>query len=186
MSGDDDNTSAGVQDVADDAQNPPKDEPVPATIEDVKPPVVEPPPPSPPPPPPSVPPDTVPPPAEPVAIYPEDAPTVPTAEDSVARPLNVTDALGYLDCVKQQFADQSDVYNRFLDIMKDFKSQLCVHIRLILSSKPHRCAGLIPQASLNVSRHFSVATLRSFKVSTHSCPLVIVSNVLLMPTIWTS
>ncbi|EKM56381.1 uncharacterized protein PHACADRAFT_172101 [Phanerochaete carnosa HHB-10118-sp] len=41
----------------------------------------------------------------------------------MARPLNVTDALGYLDCVKQTFADQSDVYNRFLDIMKDFKSQ---------------------------------------------------------------
>ncbi|KAF5555154.1 transcription regulatory protein [Fusarium napiforme] len=33
------------------------------------------------------------------------------------------DALTYLDQVKVQFHDQPDVYNRFLDIMKDFKSQ---------------------------------------------------------------
>jgi len=39
------------------------------------------------------------------------------------RPLNVKDALSYLDQVKIQFGDQQDVYNRFLDIMKDFKSQ---------------------------------------------------------------
>lgn len=42
------------------------------------------------------------------------------------RPLNVTDALSYLDAVKVQFQDQPDVYNRFLDIMKEFKSQLYV------------------------------------------------------------
>ncbi|KAI0078868.1 hypothetical protein K474DRAFT_1770646, partial [Panus rudis PR-1116 ss-1] len=39
------------------------------------------------------------------------------------RPLNVTDALTYLDTVKNQFHEQPDVYNHFLDIMKDFKSQ---------------------------------------------------------------
>ncbi|KAJ3048832.1 Transcriptional regulatory protein sin3 [Rhizophlyctis rosea] len=39
------------------------------------------------------------------------------------RPLNVKDALSYLDQVKIQFSDQPEVYNRFLDIMKDFKSQ---------------------------------------------------------------
>lgn len=39
------------------------------------------------------------------------------------RPLNVTDALSYLDAVKVQFQDKPDVYNHFLDIMKDFKSQ---------------------------------------------------------------
>lgn len=37
--------------------------------------------------------------------------------------LNQQDALSYLDQVKVQFVDQPDVYNRFLDIMKDFKSQ---------------------------------------------------------------
>lgn len=40
------------------------------------------------------------------------------------RQLNVTDALSYLDAVKVQFQDQPEVYNQFLDIMKDFKSQL--------------------------------------------------------------
>ncbi|KAL6304795.1 hypothetical protein BKA93DRAFT_817270 [Sparassis latifolia] len=40
------------------------------------------------------------------------------------RPLNVTDALSYLDAVKVQFQDKPDVYNHFLDIMKDFKSQM--------------------------------------------------------------
>ncbi|KAI7871546.1 hypothetical protein BDF14DRAFT_1873462 [Spinellus fusiger] len=39
------------------------------------------------------------------------------------RPLNVKDALTYLDQVKLQFSDQPEVYNKFLDIMKDFKSQ---------------------------------------------------------------
>jgi hypothetical protein len=33
------------------------------------------------------------------------------------------DALSYLDQVKVQFVDQPDVYNLFLEIMKDFKSQ---------------------------------------------------------------
>ncbi|KAK0548054.1 hypothetical protein OC846_004628 [Tilletia horrida] len=37
--------------------------------------------------------------------------------------LNVKDALSYLDQVKVQFQSSPDVYNRFLDIMKDFKSQ---------------------------------------------------------------
>ncbi|KAG0174310.1 Transcriptional regulatory protein sin3 [Apophysomyces sp. BC1015] len=39
------------------------------------------------------------------------------------RPLNVKDALTYLDQVKFQFPGQPEVYNKFLDIMKDFKSQ---------------------------------------------------------------
>ncbi|KAF5366942.1 hypothetical protein D9757_010834 [Collybiopsis confluens] len=41
----------------------------------------------------------------------------------VVRPLNVTDALSYLDAVKHQFSEKPEVYNKFLDIMKDFKSQ---------------------------------------------------------------
>ncbi len=43
---------------------------------------------------------------------------------SMDRPLNVTDALSYLDAVKSQFHDQPDVYNQFLDIMKEFKHEL--------------------------------------------------------------
>ncbi|KAF8189362.1 histone deacetylase complex, SIN3 component [Pholiota molesta] len=42
---------------------------------------------------------------------------------SLDRPLNVTDALTYLDAVKSQFQDQPDVYNHFLDIMKEFKNE---------------------------------------------------------------
>jgi len=41
----------------------------------------------------------------------------------VARQLGVDDALAYLDKVKRQFNDKIDVYNRFLDIMKNFKAQ---------------------------------------------------------------
>lgn len=37
--------------------------------------------------------------------------------------LRVQDALGYLDQVKSKFNDQPVVYNQFLDIMKEFKSQ---------------------------------------------------------------
>lgn len=46
------------------------------------------------------------------------------AQKSPDRPLNVTDALSYLDAVKVQFQDKPDVYNHFLDIMKDFKSEV--------------------------------------------------------------
>lgn len=37
--------------------------------------------------------------------------------------LKVEDALTYLDQVKLQFGNQPQVYNDFLDIMKEFKSQ---------------------------------------------------------------
>lgn len=37
--------------------------------------------------------------------------------------LKVEDALSYLDQVKYQYADQPQIYNNFLDIMKEFKSQ---------------------------------------------------------------
>jgi hypothetical protein len=55
---------------------------------------------------------------------PPAAPTAPQRTPEINRPLNVTDALSYLDAVKVQFQDQPDVYNKFLDIMKDFKSQV--------------------------------------------------------------
>jgi paired amphipathic helix protein Sin3a len=46
------------------------------------------------------------------------------ASPEMGRALNVTDALSYLDAVKVQFNEKPEVYNRFLDIMKDFKSQV--------------------------------------------------------------
>lgn len=51
------------------------------------------------------------------------AATTPTITDSAARPLNVTDALTYLDLVKSRFRERPEVYNQFLDIMKEFKGQ---------------------------------------------------------------
>jgi paired amphipathic helix protein Sin3a len=64
-----------------------------------------------------------------VAHAPGAAPPAPIAAAPAAamdgpRPLNVIDALSYLDAIKAQFVDRPDVYERFLEIMKDFKSQL--------------------------------------------------------------
>lgn len=53
---------------------------------------------------------------------------------NVYRPLNVKDALSYLDQVKVQFYCQADVYNNFLDIMKDFKSQRYVSFSFLKNS----------------------------------------------------
>ncbi|XBW34724.1 hypothetical protein QEN19_000291 [Hanseniaspora menglaensis] len=44
-------------------------------------------------------------------------------EDEMYRPLNVKDALSYLEEVKIQFYNRPAVYNSFLDIMKEFKAQ---------------------------------------------------------------
>lgn len=52
------------------------------------------------------------------------SPVDPQSYAPMDRPLNVTDALSYLDAVKVQFQDQPDVYNHFLDIMKEFKNEL--------------------------------------------------------------
>ena len=42
---------------------------------------------------------------------------------NIAICVQVEDALSYLDQVKLQFGNQPQVYNDFLDIMKEFKSQ---------------------------------------------------------------
>ncbi|KAL2312242.1 Paired amphipathic helix protein pst3 [Schizosaccharomyces pombe] len=39
------------------------------------------------------------------------------------RPLDVNDALSYLELVKYYFSERREIYNRFLEIMRDFKSQ---------------------------------------------------------------
>jgi paired amphipathic helix protein Sin3a len=86
------------------------------------------------------------------SVKPDPAPTengsgngipAPPASDSVQgngsnnnRPLNVTDALSYLDAVKVQFHDKPDVYNHFLDIMKDFKSQMYVVLTIFSLPPP--------------------------------------------------
>ena len=49
--------------------------------------------------------------------------TAESESDQQQPALRVQDALGYLDQVKSKFQDQPFVYNQFLDIMKEFKSQ---------------------------------------------------------------
>lgn len=49
-------------------------------------------------------------------------PSQPTGQEKFQR-LKVEDALSYLDQVKYKFGNQPQVYNDFLDIMKEFKSQ---------------------------------------------------------------
>ena len=46
-----------------------------------------------------------------------------SSSPSSYKPLNVKDALSYLEQVKLQFTSNPGIYNQFLDIMKDFKSQ---------------------------------------------------------------
>ena len=46
------------------------------------------------------------------------------SQEEKSKNLNVSDALIYLDAVKNKFQNnQNEIYNRFLDIMKDFKGQ---------------------------------------------------------------
>ena len=44
-------------------------------------------------------------------------------QGELSQPLDVADALDYLDAVKAHFANQPGVYDAFLNIMKDFKGQ---------------------------------------------------------------
>ncbi|KAL4883784.1 hypothetical protein BJY04DRAFT_24150 [Aspergillus karnatakaensis] len=65
------------------------------------------------------------PPGQPLMAFNGSGPPIPGNVAALAQgqqPI-LNDALSYLDQVKVRFVDQPDVYNRFLDIMKDFKSQ---------------------------------------------------------------
>lgn len=59
---------------------------------------------------------------QPPPPQPQPQPNCPTGQEKFQR-LKVEDALGYLDQVKFKFGSQPQVYNDFLDIMKEFKSQ---------------------------------------------------------------
>ncbi|KAJ1657093.1 hypothetical protein IWQ61_003458 [Dispira simplex] len=59
----------------------------------------------------------------PVAAAPSPSASGASGASQAARPLNVRDALSYLDQVKLQFQDRPEIYNKFLDYMKDFKAQ---------------------------------------------------------------
>lgn len=60
----------------------------------------------------------------PPTTAPSSAPQGPQQQSpSSCQRLKVEDALSYLDQVKFKFGNKPQVYNDFLDIMKDFKSQ---------------------------------------------------------------
>ncbi|PFH48372.1 hypothetical protein AMATHDRAFT_150049 [Amanita thiersii Skay4041] len=48
------------------------------------------------------------------------SPVSPTS-NTTTRPIKVDDAMNYLDAVKYQFIEKPEVYNCFLNVMKDFK-----------------------------------------------------------------
>ncbi|KAF4580450.1 Transcriptional regulatory protein sin3 [Pleurotus pulmonarius] len=58
------------------------------------------------------------------AAAPNGATDMSAGTGGVDRPLNVSDALSYLDAVKVQFSHNPGVYNKFLDIMKEFKGMM--------------------------------------------------------------
>ncbi|CAH2273379.1 paired amphipathic helix Sin3a isoform X1 [Pelobates cultripes] len=58
-----------------------------------------------------------------VQSHPHPTPPAAPAQGQQFQRLKVEDALSYLDQVKLQFGSQPQVYNDFLDIMKEFKSQ---------------------------------------------------------------
>ena len=120
-------------------------------------------------------------PIPPASMPPEGTTSQPSGDAN--RPLNVSDALGYLDAVKNKFQNNPDVYNNFLEIMKDFKSQRCVCHSLCgpTSIKLFEYIGSTLQASSNVFRLCSQVTLPSFKVSTPSFPQDIALNALWIP-----
>lgn len=52
-----------------------------------------------------------------------EVPATSGAEGEAPRQLRVEDALAYLEQVKNHYGDQPQIYNNFLDIMKEFKAQ---------------------------------------------------------------
>jgi hypothetical protein len=66
-----------------------------------------------------------------------DWPKEESVDDTINRQLNIEDALSYLDAVKVQFQDRRDVYNVFLDTVREFRSQEYVY------SRPHDLSPLV-------------------------------------------
>lgn len=71
--------------------------------------------------------------------------------------LKVEDALSYLDQVKYKFGNQPQVYNDFLDIMKEFKSQSIDTPGVI-----QRVSNLFKVRDLNYSIHYMRTCLKHF------------------------
>ncbi|XP_017476361.1 PREDICTED: uncharacterized protein LOC108366452 isoform X1 [Rhagoletis zephyria] len=90
--------------------------------------------------------------------------------------LKVEDALSYLDQVKFQYADQPQIYNNFLDIMKEFKSH-CIDT-----------PGVIQRVSTLFKGHteliygFNMFLPAGYKIEIHSDELGVSIPVVSMPS----
>ncbi|XP_036225718.2 paired amphipathic helix protein Sin3a isoform X3 [Bactrocera oleae] len=90
--------------------------------------------------------------------------------------LKVEDALSYLDQVKFQYADQPQIYNNFLDIMKEFKSH-CIDT-----------PGVIQRVSTLFKGHteliygFNMFLPAGYKIEIHSDELGVSVPVVSMPS----
>uniref|UniRef100_A0A0K8UM80 Paired amphipathic helix protein Sin3a n=1 Tax=Bactrocera latifrons TaxID=174628 RepID=A0A0K8UM80_BACLA len=90
--------------------------------------------------------------------------------------LKVEDALNYLDQVKFQYADQPQIYNNFLDIMKEFKSH-CIDT-----------PGVIQRVSTLFKGHpeliygFNMFLPAGYKIEIHSDELGVSVPVVSMPS----
>lgn len=54
---------------------------------------------------------------------PSESSASPIPTPSSAAALNIQNALQYIDAVKKRFADEPEVYDEFLSLMKDFHHQ---------------------------------------------------------------
>lgn len=97
-----------------------------------------------------------------------------------ARTLNVKDALSYLDQVKVRFQDRPDVYNQFLDVMKELCGSLSCQVScvgtliksVVCTAKPKqstlRASLTASRCSFEVIRRLSKASILSFRRATES------------------
>ena len=97
---------------------------------------------------------------------------MPSLPDQDPRLLSVTDALSYLDAVKDQFRDKPEAYYQFLDIMKAFTRQVYVRVCSLFFASPYFAPALTPQRPYSMFHVFFTATPILFRDSTFSSPLV--------------
>ena len=80
-----------------------------------------------------------------------------TVTDNETRQLNVNDALAYLDLVKDRFRERPEVYNQFLDIMKEFKNQMwvicCLKVSPWLKTDSIDTPGVLQRVSMLIHGH---------------------------------
>lgn len=100
--------------------------------------------------------------------------------DNAARPLNVTDALDYLDRIKNRFLDRPEVYHQFLGVMREYKAQTCVILITLrmpwLKTSSIDTPGAIQQVSILFHGHseligaFSMFLPTGYHIETSSDP----------------